>query len=329
MLHLGALTSAALLPPLRGDAPRQAPWPFIVRPLDATTWIIERGGGNVTVLLERGGAVLIDAKVGGAATAMAREITTRFGPVQAVIATHHHGDHSAGMVAFPGARLIAHRLAVPRIQANAPRMAEWARTVRQRLIDSLLNSLAKDFEVQRNPTVEADVAAYVDALAAAEPPRMVPDELVDDGAELRFGDSTLRVVHHGPGHTDNDIAIVDDRRKLAVVGDLLFSRHHPFIDTSAGASSTGWQSSLDAIARVARRDARVIAGHGPDTSLDGLRGQGAYFDRVRALARTARREGRSREEFMKTPEGEFAGFGFADGWSANLGVLYDEVTRSG
>jgi glyoxylase-like metal-dependent hydrolase (beta-lactamase superfamily II) len=327
-LQLGALTSALLFPSLRTSGARQKATPFRWRELDARTWVVERGGGNTTVLLERDGVVVIDAKVGGMGITLAREVAQRFGAVQAVIATHHHGDHSGGMVAFPGARLLAHANAAPRIKAIAPRMIEVAKTQRTRYIDSIFASLAKDFDVQRDPATEADVAAFVDALASDRPPRFVPDELVADGQELRFGDTTLRFVHRGPGHTDNDIAIIDARRRLVVVGDLLFNGYHPFVDVQAGATTTGWQASLAAIAASAPANARVVAGHGDDTTLDGLRTQGTYFDRVRAMARAARAEGRSREEFIKTPNREFAGLGFADGWSSNLGVLYDESAGS-
>jgi glyoxylase-like metal-dependent hydrolase (beta-lactamase superfamily II) len=299
--------------------------PFRWRELDARTWVVERGGGNTTVLLERGGAVVIDAKVGGVGNGLAREIAKRFGAVQAVIATHHHGDHAGGFGAFAGARLISHTKAAPRLQAMTPRMVGWAKTQRKAFVDSIFNSLAKDFDVQRTPEVEADVNAFLDALASDKPPRLVADELVNDGQELRFGETTLRVLHHGAAHTDNDIAIIDANRRLVVVGDLLFSKHHPFVDVQAGATTTGWQAFLDAIVRTAPRDARVIAGHGDDTDLAGLGAQGAYFDRVRTMARAARAEGRTREQFMTTPNRDFVGFGFADGWKENLGVLFDEV----
>jgi glyoxylase-like metal-dependent hydrolase (beta-lactamase superfamily II) len=326
LLQLGVLLGAAVPGRLVAAAGTgQASSRFRWRQRDPRTWIVERGGGNTTVLVERGGVVVVDAKVGGMGNALAREIKSRFGNVQALIITHHHGDHSGGINAFPGARIIAHRNAGPRLQSRSTQLIEAARTARQRLIDGTLASLARDFEVTRSAPVEAEIAAFADSLASATPPRLVADELLDDEQELRFGDSTFLVMHHGPGHTDNDVAILDPRRKLVVAGDLLFNRHHPFIDVSAGATTTGWQAFIEAIARKAAPDSRVIAGHGPDTDLAGLRSQSAYFDRVRTLARAARTEGRSREQFLETPNRDFAAFGFAEGWKDNLGVLFDET----
>lgn len=325
LLQLGALAGGAALPRVLVAAAGQPSSPFLWRRVDARTWIVERGGGNTVVLLERGGAVVIDAKVSGIGNLLAREIASRFGGVQALIITHHHGDHSGGVSAFPGARIIAHHDADPRLRSRATQMTEWARTVRPRLIESMVQSLIRDFEVPRNAATEAEIAAFVDSLISASPPRLVADELVSDGQELRFGDTTLLVVHHGPGHTDNDIAVVDARRKLTVVGDLLFNRYHPFIDVSAGATTTGWQAFIETISKQAPPDARIIAGHGDDADLRGLRSQSAYFDRLRAMARAARAEGLSREQFIDTPNRDFAGFGFGDGWKTNLGVLYDET----
>jgi hypothetical protein len=46
---------------------------------------------------------------------------------------------------------------------------------------------------------------------------------------------------------------------------------------------------------------------------------------VRTLARAARTEGRTRDQCTETPNRDFDGFGFADGWKENLGLMFDEV----
>src|SRR5687768_12546577 len=65
LMQLGALAGAAVSRSLLAQETRQPTSPFRWREIDARTWIVERGGGNTTVLLEPGGVVVIDAKVGG------------------------------------------------------------------------------------------------------------------------------------------------------------------------------------------------------------------------------------------------------------------------
>lgn len=328
VFQLGAVTGGLLSPRLLGGATRQALSPFQWRKLDARTWVAARGGGNTTVFLEPGGAIVVDTKLSGMGSVLARDIAKRFGHVQAVIATHHHDDHTGGLSAFPDARLIAHAKAVPRVQQTITRLTEGARLARRRVIDDIFDSLAKDLEVKRTAALEAGVNAFLDALTAEPPPRTAPNELVADGHELRFGDTTLRILHHGPGHTDNDIAIFDAGRRMLIAGDLLFHRFHPFVDVSAGASTTGWQAFLRKISAECPGAVRVIAGHGDDTDLDGLAAQGAYFEQLRDLARAARRAGQTRERFLTTANDAFGSFGFADLWKENLGVVFDELAAA-
>ena len=312
---------------LGADA-RMAASPFRWTELGPDAWMVERGGGNSTVLRERGGAVVIDLKLGGIGAALEREVRARVGPVQAVIITHHHADHSEGLPAFATDRSWAHRAAAARINADQARTTEAARANPARLVDRTYESLARDFDLARNEATEPDVRRFVEWAAAARPEARAPTILVDDRTEIEFGATRLELIHPGPAHTDNDLFVVDRRRGLVITGDLLFHRHHPFIDRDAGATTAGWQRALDQILAAAPERPKVVPGHGPVTTADALRAQRRYFDVVRELVERARAQGRTRQAITAIPASEFRGWGFGDLWSENLGVLYDEGTGS-
>ncbi len=101
--------------------------------------------------------------------------------IRAVVVSHFHGDHVAGLAAFPRARVFCARQGLERLRAGG----RFAR-VRQGLLSAL---------------VPEDIAAtfYEDLPCAALPPEMAP---FTAGADL-YGDGSLVAVElpgHCPGH---------------------------------------------------------------------------------------------------------------------------------
>ena len=165
-------------------------------------WVVFNGGGNVLVIAEPGGAIVIDCKINGMGQLLKGEIASRIGTVSSVVITHHHGDHSGGYPAFAGTRAIAHSAALPRIRGRAQRLIDAARDKPQSLTDTLLDSLAKDFEVPRSDAarraVAEDVARLASSAASADLASAAPADSIIDRSELRVGNTTLELIHVGP-----------------------------------------------------------------------------------------------------------------------------------
>lgn len=49
-----------------------------------------------------------------------------------------------------------------------------------------------------------------------------PDEWLDDGDVIHFGQQTLQVIHT-PGHTPGHVVLFSEAARLAFVGDVLFN----------------------------------------------------------------------------------------------------------
>jgi cyclase len=307
--------------------PAAAPSLFRWERIRRDAWVVFNGGGNVLVIGEREGAVVVDCKINGMGQLLRAEIEARVGPVAAIVITHHHGDHSGGYPAFPGTRGIAHAAALPRIRARATELAGVARQKPKELTDDLLGALARDFDVPRGAAAERAIAVDLERIAATDPGASIPGEHVVDRTEVRVGNTALELIHVGPAHTDNDLFVVDRKRGIVHTGDLLFRRYHPFIDVSAGGTIEGWLAALRIVRRACDDETVVVGGHGKTARRSALDEQATYFERLRERVARERTAGRSREEIVKLPNTRFPAYGFPTEWPANLGVAFDELAR--
>lgn len=321
ILALGAAVSLGLV--RRAPA---APVRLVWHRLPRGGWMIEHGGGNTTVLAERGKVVVVDVKMPAVGGVLAEEIVRRVGPIDTVILTHHHGDHAGGLLAFAGRPAYAQTKAAARIRADTTRLMARVAADAEGVTRNILKSLATDFGVPTTAAATKLVEGYVGTIAGADAGRFQPTAAVEDRG-TPAGVEAVELIHTGPGHTDNDIFVHHAGRDLLIAGDLLFERHHPFLDVDAGATSAGWQRALtEAIARCGPRTT-VVSGHGRVVGRAALAAQSAYFDQLRDLVGAARAAGRSREEIVTTPPGAFGSYGFLDGWPENLGKIFDELAR--
>jgi glyoxylase-like metal-dependent hydrolase (beta-lactamase superfamily II) len=206
---------------------------------------------NVVFVLTSVGVVVLDSgasvQIGEMAIRRLRTLTDR--PVVAVINSHYHGDHFLGNQAFrnafgPGLPIHAHPATIAQIAGTAGSL--W-----RTLMEQWTNGASVGTEV------------------------VVPDHPADHGTELRFGDTTLRLHHHGTAHTPGDLCteVVEDR--VVYVGDVAMNGRIANMDDG---SYLGTFRTLDAL----ERDIRAtlwIPGHG-DGSATLLAEQRRFFEGI-------------------------------------------------
>ncbi|RIY03414.1 MBL fold metallo-hydrolase [Aureimonas flava] len=173
-------------------------------------------------------------------------------PVDAVLVTHTHLDHSA----------LAPRLAR---ETAAPLVAQGPHRISRPLAEGEVNPLdaASDFAFR-------------------------PDIVLDDGAELRLGETVLRGIHT-PGHTFNHMAFALEDRGILFSGDHVMAWATSVVAPPDG-SMADYLRSLDRLA--ARSDRRYLPGHGgsvetPATFVRALRAhrrmrESAILEKVRS-----------------------------------------------
>ena len=173
-------------------------------------------------------------------------------PVQTLVNTHHHGDHTHGNYIFRGAAIVGHELC------------------REAVIETGLHTLHPLF-----PNV-----AWGDLELA--PPFVTFQERLD-----LFVDGLRMELHYvGPAHTTNDSVVWLPERKLMFTGDLAFNGGTPFVAMGSIAGS------LAALERLREFGAEtVVPGHGPVCGPEVFDEMEAYLRFVQALARDAFAEG--------------------------------------
>lgn len=134
-LTFGALTLAqqkifsALFTKGNGAAP--TPWMFHMM-TDKIGVFTERGG-TIAFLLDKKGIVVVDAQFPDTAPHLIGELNKKSdAPIKYLINTHHHGDHTAGNIAFKG--LVKHVVAHENSKKNQKRVAIASKNLDKQLL---------------------------------------------------------------------------------------------------------------------------------------------------------------------------------------------------
>ena len=191
-------------------------------------YVLTGRGGNIGLTVGKDGAAIIDDQFADmvpkirAAVAMLSAT-----PVEFVINTHLHGDHTGGNDAFgaSGAVIIAH--------------------------DNVRKRLGSD---QVNPTTNQPIPAR-----ARE---ALPVVTFADSATLHFNDETLEFQHLPNAHTETDITVRFRKANIIHMGDL-FVGGFPFIDGNTGGTFDGLIKAHEAVLASIDDNTKVIRGHGP------------------------------------------------------------------
>lgn len=254
-------------------------------------------GGTIGWLMNDNALVAVDSQYPQTAAnfiAGVKDKTSR--KMDYLINTHHHGDHTAGNVAFKDftSHIVAHN--------NVP-------------------GYQKAAESRGQETVDAQV--YADMTYA--------EKWSQD-----IGNETIHLTHYGPAHTGGDSVVYFEQANVAHMGDLVFNRAYPFIDPGAGANIANWVNVLRSTADDLPNDAIYIFGHGnPKYGVQGSKGDvivmSNFLEELLSFVQKGMDEGKSKEELAKTEVlpgfEEFAFEGWFLGLDFQINTAYDELMK--
>ncbi|NNC60444.1 MAG: MBL fold metallo-hydrolase [Erythrobacter sp.] len=233
-------------------------------------------GGNIGVSHGADGTVLIDDQF-APLTEKIEAAISKLGasPVEFLVNTHYHGDHTGGNENFgrKGALIFA--------QEN----------VRTRL---------KEGRSEPNPSTPAPKAA-------------LPVVTYDQGLRLNLNGDTVDIVFLGGGHTDGDSVIMWREDNVVHMGDLYFNiPGYPYVDLRSGGNVFNLMNSLDAVIRTIDDKTIVIPGHGGLSNKAELVSYRAMIGDAVVRVEKLKAEGKTLDEVIVA--GPLAGFNRGEGF---------------
>lgn len=220
----------------------------------------EHGMPNAVALLGTERLVVVDSLFTPRhARAMLADLgTVTSMPVEALVNTHFHGDHTLGNGVIPTDRIIAARQVREHLTAHGADYLELLCCVRPDL----------------KPEIE-DVEW------------VLPTEEIDAPTDLDLGGITAQLRPVGvPAHTDADLYIIVPERRVLIAADLIFN----------GVLPVARDSDLTGLRRTLRElqlldVGIVVPGHGPVGGPELIDRQLAVLDDVSAAVRAAHADG--------------------------------------
>jgi glyoxylase-like metal-dependent hydrolase (beta-lactamase superfamily II) len=212
-----------------------------------TVYMMTGAGGNLGVSVGEDTVFVIDdqfAPLTPKIQAAIAKLSPK--PVQFVLNTHWHFDHTGGNenLGKAGAIIVAHE------------------NVRKRL------------------STEGFIE-FLGMKTKPEPKIALPIVTFTNGVTFHLNGDDLVVTHAPRAHTDGDSIVEFRKSKVVHMGDTFFNKLYPFIDTSSGGSVEGVLAAADRVLKIAADDTKIIPGHGPLGNKADLK---AYRDMLAAIS---------------------------------------------
>lgn len=230
--------------------------------------IFTERGGTIAWMVDKSGIAVVDTQFPEQAGHLIEEIKKKSDrKIDLLVNTHHHGDHSAGNIAFKG--LVNNVIAHENSMLNQKRVAEGR--------DALDTQLLPTSTYKKGKVSE------------------------------RVGEERITLRYFGAAHTDGDSFVHFENANIVHTGDLLFNRRAPFIDKSAGANITNWQEVMEKGYKTFDDDTLFVFGHsGNGYDITGtredLKAFQNYLGKVLEFVKKGAEAGKTKEELAKATE---------------------------
>jgi len=215
--------------------------------VQGNVYLITGAGGNIAVQVGDQGVLVVDtglAAMSDRVVAAIRKLTDK--PIQYVINTHVHADHTGGNDAVRKAGLT---YVGANVTGNLTDAGVGAQVFAQ-------NNVLKRMSAPTGVQASVPFGAW-------------PTETFLSGRkQLFFNGEPVEIIHQPAAHTDGDSLVVFRRSDVVVTGDIFVTTSYPFIDLERGGSIQGEIDALNNIMEIAvpglqdEGGTYIIPGHG-------------------------------------------------------------------
>jgi glyoxylase-like metal-dependent hydrolase (beta-lactamase superfamily II) len=286
---------------------------------------------NVTFLVTGEGVLVVDSgndpAEGRWVVEKIKEKTDK--PIKYVVLTHHHFDHSLGLMGFPkDVTIIAHSNCAKNISTFCENILK--QTVENGLPQQtreLRQEIAK-LKKENNPEVkkkEEELRKLEQRLEDFKKGQLVyPTVTFDKKLILTMGEEKIEIIYPGPAHTNGDALVYIPGRKVIIMGDMLFYGYIPYIDWQAGSDTQHW---IDCLVKLSQWDIeKVIPGHGEVTNKSAFEQKKRYLADLRKSVKESIDKGLSLEEMTKSIKmANYKHLKFYEFLASNIEAVYQEM----
>ncbi len=262
------------------------------------------GAGNVAFLVAGQGVLVVDSGAsptdGLLIVEKIRSVTDR--PIRYVVLTHSHGDHVFGLQSFPpGTLIIAQQNLTKNMQRDDDEIKEALASFPSR-IDSVKQKIARLGKKKKNEKSQEEENlkklesryAFYRGLQLVRPQIM----MLSGKMTISLGGEDVEIISPGPAHIDDNLIVYFPGQKVVHMGDMLFYRHHPYIDWQAGSNTATW---IDALRDVQTWPVeKVIPGHGPLAGKEALAEQIRYLSDLRDAVASGLKNNQTLEQMKRS-----------------------------
>lgn len=261
--------------------------------LTNSIYMLEGSGGNIALCTGNDGAFIIDdqfAPLTSKILAAIAKVTDK--PVQFVINTHWHFDHTGGNenLGKEGAIIVSQENSRRRMQA-----------------DQFLGS---------PPQKQA-------AYSSAGLPKVTFAESIN----FYYNQETIRIFHIAEAHTDGDAIIYFEKSNVVHMGDVFVRYGFPFIDEPNGGDVNGMITTIDSVLKRIDTNTTIIPGHGQLSKKQDLEDYNTMLKTIRDRVKAQMDKGKTLDQIVAadpTKGFEKKGVGVKD----FVKVVYDSILRS-
>ena len=218
-----------------------------VLPVQANVYMIAGDGGNVTVQIGDMGVLVVDtgfAQNSDKLIAAIRKLSNK--PLQYIVNTHFHPDHTGGNEAVRKAGVT---ITGANVTGNLTDARQGAAIIAQ---ENVLDRMSAPTG-QKSPT----------------PPESWPTDTYTSGQkEIYFNGEPVQVIYEPKAHTDGDSIVFFRHSDVISAGDIFVTTSFPYIDIEHGGSIQGEIDALNRIIDLAipkheeEGGTYIIPGHG-------------------------------------------------------------------